>query len=465
MSKVRGAHIAQQNYVVQPLADEQYAQARTKAEQILEEAKSAAHLYLKQAKDKADALLKQAALQAEQTKSQGEQSVESLQANAKDEGYEAGRQEGKEEGLAEAKAESEALLVNAKRLSESAYQLKARALKDFRHDAVAIMQACLNSVLGPVTQVSDEVLKGLFEEAVTQLQLEGHLDLVLHPVVLNVLEEGGLANELTQLKHFNFVTDDAITEDSLYVISGDKRYHVTPSAQFKRLLEPLKSSLPFPDSLNEALDNPDTIEESLLDLDQAAESTTHPLLSEESLADLEEPISTPEANPPPSEESIEDDSQATEIEVTDEAYSFDTVEELTPEVTMSSSDPVELTLEDTTVSNEEISDITGANPAEGNEEEDSALVLPFEPLTDEAFSLDPEPLRFESSVLETAVEAPASSPIIEEPQPFESLAAEGTDEFLPVPEPLPENPEPLTIEPSIEETTAEAPAFEYEDLL
>lgn len=225
---------------------------------------------LKEAQEKAFQLEEAARNEALQTIEKAHQRAADIVAEAEaqaeafyNEGVEKGYQDGLTQGIEAAAEHTASLLEQAERLSESAYTLQKRVLKDFRKDAVDMMGYTLNRILGEAFfKHPQPVLEAIATQAVESLHLSGKVRLVVHPTLLERLKATHPITEqaLGTLNRFSFEVDPLLREDQVFVLGAEGRFDslidVSLNSQVEKLLAPLKKALPFPPALNDALDNP-----------------------------------------------------------------------------------------------------------------------------------------------------------------------------------------------------------------
>jgi flagellar biosynthesis/type III secretory pathway protein FliH len=173
-----------------------------------------------------------------------------IEAEAFERGQTAGFEKGYADGLSEIQQQTVDWLTCAQTLLNAAYDAERTVLRQFRPDAVALMQYVLTTLLkDTLDEELPRTLAALADAAADSLALSGRVRLVLNGEVLTVLRQASpeVQAALERLSRFEFVADPLIRPDVFYIVGAEGQFDLTPAQQVGRLLAPLKRHLQLPE--------------------------------------------------------------------------------------------------------------------------------------------------------------------------------------------------------------------------
>ena len=209
---------------------------------LMADAQGEAEKVLAQASQEARALIEKAHKRAEEIESQGRVTLETLEADAKQKGYDEGFESGVSQGYEAAAMETMELLQAAQLMLDGAKRIESQRLETLEAQAVNLMGLILKEASAVVWEgVPHHVLVEAWKRAVQIHAIKGEITLLIHPVQLQLIEAlGDEAIQLVQnLPNTTIKTDIHLPTDAIYLLNSDVNLNLSLSSVIQALCQDL----------------------------------------------------------------------------------------------------------------------------------------------------------------------------------------------------------------------------------
>lgn len=216
---------------------------------------------LEKAEQQAQAITEKAKQDYEEMIRLARSEVDGIKESAYEEGFKAGFEEGYQEATAQVAEEVKTTLQSANLLIETAQKAQQQLLKKFNQNMLEIINNIATKILNQSVCQSPENILEMVDQAVHQLYLTGKVKIVLNPEVIHNLRQLHSDTEaaLERMNRFEFIPDEKLQQDQIFIIGTDVCFNLTPENQVKTLVTALESHMTLPEnSLSEELPPPES---------------------------------------------------------------------------------------------------------------------------------------------------------------------------------------------------------------
>ena len=222
---------------LEKLAKQRLLEAETRANTVLETAEQEASRMLSEARDEVMNMLRKA-----------QEETGDIRKNAHDEGYAEGYEEGFNDGTRQIVTETVDLIKGVDTLVDGAIQAEKLVLKNFEENALALVRTIAQRVVSAELAQSPELILGMLDRAIENLQITGRVKVVLSTQALQNIQEFSRDGQaaIAGLKRLDLIGDPALALEQVFVIAEEGSFDISPSAQIAQLTAPLEKSLGFP---------------------------------------------------------------------------------------------------------------------------------------------------------------------------------------------------------------------------